>query len=197
MSFKHFAAFLIGACMGSMTTWYYTKSKYEQIAQEEIDSVKKVFAPQNDDDADNKSDKKTFEDGVKEGIEYAKIIKEQNYTDYSDISNTKTVKKANEKEKTESMDKPYVIAPEEYGEFEEYETISLTYYSDGVLTDENDEVVDDIENVVGLDALNHFGEYEDDSVFVRNDRLKSDYEIIADSRTYSEILLNKPYLMGD
>ena len=37
------------------------------------------------------------------------------------------------------VEKPYVISPEEFGEVEEYEKISLTYYADEVLADENDE----------------------------------------------------------
>ena len=36
------------------------------------------------------------------------------------------------------------------------------------------------------DALDHFGEYEDDSVFVRNDRYKCNYEILKDVRTFEE-----------
>ena len=63
-------------------------------------------------------------------------------------------------------DKPYVISPEEFGEYEEYEKISLTYYGDQVLADENDELVEDVEGAVGFESLTHFGEYEDDSVFV-------------------------------
>ena len=55
--------------------------------------------------------------------------------------------------------KPYVISPEEFGEFEDYERISLSYYADQVLADEDDEKVDDVDNVVGLESLTHFGEF--------------------------------------
>ena len=81
-------------------------------------------------------------------------------------------KKKNPKQRQKK--KPYVIAPEEFGEEYEYDTISLTYYSDRVLTDDDDEIVEDVEDVVGFESLESFGEYEDDSVFVRNDRLKCD-----------------------
>ena len=36
--------FVVGAAVGSATTWYFTKRKYETIAQEEIDSVKKTYS---------------------------------------------------------------------------------------------------------------------------------------------------------
>ena len=49
------------------------------------------------------------------------------------------------------------------------------------------DLADEIEELIGKDSLNHFGEYEDDSVFVRNDRLRTDYEILADSRPYGEV----------
>jgi hypothetical protein len=82
---------------------------------------------------------------------------------------------------------PYIITPEQFGEIEEYEKISLVYYSDGVLTDENNERVDDIEEIVREDSLNHFGEYEEDSVFVRNDSRKCDYEILMDLRKFEDV----------
>ena len=55
------------------------------------------------------------------------------------------------------------------------------------------ERIKDVDSVVGAESLTHFGEYEDDSVFVRNDRLKCDYEILMDTRTYSEILKERPH----
>ena len=81
---------------------------------------------------------------------------------------------------------PYVISPDEFSENEDYETESLTYYSDGILADDRDNIID-IDMVVGRESLNHFGEYEDDSVFVRNEELKTDYEILLDTRRYSDI----------
>jgi hypothetical protein len=101
------------------------------------------------------------------------------------------------KEEPMSVDKPYVIAPEEFGDLDDYETISLTYYADQILADDNDVIVDDIEDVVGFDSLNSFGEYEDDSVFVRNDRLKCDYEILLDQRKYSSVIRRKPHEVDD
>ena len=89
--------------------------------------------------------------------------------------------------------KPYVISPDEFGEFEDYERISLSYYADQILADEDDEKVEDVDNVVGLESLTHFGEFEDDSVFVRNDRLKCDYEILLDQRTYSDVIKQRPH----
>ena len=72
----------------------------------------------------------------------------------------------------------------------------MTLYADGTLTDDNDEVLseDEIEEIIGKDSLNHFGEYEEDSVFVRNDARKCDYEILKSLEDYAEVLARKPYL---
>lgn len=180
--------FVLGAAVGSVVTWQYVKNKYEQIAQEEINSVKEVFLKKDPDvtvevkEADVRK-RKEEKPGV---VEYAARLQKEGYTNYAGMN-------AVEEGETETVEKPYVISPEEFGEFEDYEKISLTYYADQALADENDELVDDVEDIIGFESLTHFGEYEDDSVFVRNDRLKCDYEILMDSRLYSDVVKTMPH----
>ena len=50
------------------------------------------------------------------------------------------------------------------------------------------------DEIVGLDSLTHFGEYEDDSVFVRNDVMKCDYEILLDHRNYKDVASHVRFL---
>ena len=52
-----------------------------------------------------------------------------------------------------------------------------------------------MEEMVGFESLNHFGEYEDDSVFVRNDAKKCDYEILLDQKLYSDVINEMPHQM--
>ena len=84
------------------------------------------------------------------------------------------------------MNRPYIITPDEFGDREDegYDTVSLVYYSDGILTDDVDQLVEDVDDTVGLESLNHIGEYEDDSVFVRDERKKVDYEILKDNGVF-------------
>lgn len=84
--------------------------------------------------------------------------------------------------------KPYVIPPEEFDEIDDYSAETLMYYSDGVLTDDWYNPIEDVEGMVGEDSLKTFGRYEEDSVYVRNETLKTDFEILADVRTYSEAM---------
>lgn len=85
-----------------------------------------------------------------------------------------------------------VISPDEFEDEEDYETIYLTYYADGVLADETDKQVK-IENTIGKEALKHFGEYEDDMLHVRDDKVKVYYEVAKDNRKFSDITGNDEY----
>lgn len=185
-----FLSFIIGAAAGSVGTWYYVKKKYEELAQEEIDSVKEVFAKREKElnfqsAARNVAENVKAKENEKLSIkEYAAILQKQGYTDYSGM------KMEDDKENdTMPTGKPYVIPPEQFGDEEDYDQISLTFYADQILTDDNDEIVEDVEETIGFESLSHFGEYEDDSVFVRNDARKCDYEILLDQRNYSDVVM--------
>ena len=41
--------------------------------------------------------------------------------------------------------------------------------------------------MIGPDALDHFGEYEDDSVYIRDETNEMDYEILKSEKMFSEI----------
>ena len=164
--------FTVGATIGSAVTWKVVKTKYEQIAQEEIDCVKQRFSEKYSDIANgNVQPKETDEQ------KYENILKENGYSGGND-------EEPDRSKEVEDVEKPYVISPDEYGEIDEYEQVTLWYHSDGVLVDDDGNVVDDVEEIVGEASLKTFGEYEQDSVFVRNDRMKSDYEILRDKEAF-------------
>lgn len=189
----HFAMFMAGATVGAAGAWFYCKRYYEQIAQEEIDSVKAAFAERKPEipfntkgDISATDDNKQKADMAKlkpDLVNYAAKLQEEGYTNYSAHSEKNTNV---EKEDEPVVDKPYVISPEDSGE-STYTQINLTYYADGVLADDEDDILEDIEGTVGLDFASHFGEYEDDTVFIRNDRLRCEYEIQRDNRTYEDV----------
>lgn len=170
-----FLAFVAGGVVGLFAANKLMKQKYEQLVQDEIDSVKSAFRK------DHPLPEKKLKPMEKERREYSQRIVNLGYA---------------EEKKPVDKQKPHVISPDEFGDQDEYDEISLTYYADGTVTDDNDRAMskDEIEETIGKDSLTHFGEYEDDSVFVRNDRLKADYEILMDQRSYVDILRQKPYL---
>lgn len=199
--------FTAGAAIGSMVTWKVVKTRYERIAQEEIESVKEAFAEyfvnnddtsveevsEDDEDRPSSSSRQINwedyedldEDDSAEEDEYQ--ADEADREEYARISSYYT----NEEGGAEDMDKhigraPYVIDPDEFASLDNWKTVSLTYYADDVLEDEKYRIINNRDELIGPKALTTFGEYEEDSVFVRNERLKTDYEILKDYRTYDE-----------
>lgn len=164
---KYALIFSLGAVAGVAASWKIFETKYKKIAQEEIDSVKETYAKKAQKDI---NDEPIQEEIISE-LEADRDEMKSLINDYVGEGGS------------EAMDfsAPYVIAPEEFDELDGYEIHSLTYYADGVLTDEQNDVID-----IGIDPSEHFGEYEDDSVFVRDDFKKCDYEILMDLRTYSD-----------
>ena len=142
---------------------------------------------------------------------YAKTVQKYDYSSYSTDSQDIRYKpfedkfaelegKINVEKKPDDNDYAYIIPPENFGELDDYETSSLTYYSgDDVLADENNEIVQDQdrEKLIGREALYHFGEYEEDSVFVRNDILGCDFEILLDRGKYSDVLEKMPWIRNE
>lgn len=174
---KNVSIFIAGAAIGSAVTWKLVKNKYEQIANEEIASVKEHFS--------KKAESKVEEPKETEETELENFSAEE-VEEYLSLANDYA--KSSEKGEgiVASGGDPYVITPEEFGEMDGYETKSLTYYACKTLEDENYEIVTNVDELIGKESLTHFGEYEDDCVHVRNDRLHIDFEILMDPRTYEE-----------
>ena len=110
------------------------------------------------------------------------IISKTNYTSFY-----KDEEDAEEEVEKMKDEKPYVISPESVGE-DDYDVVTFTYYANDILTNEHDEVIEgkELETLIGSDSLTHFGEYEEDCVYVRNDKLKTDFEILRDIMPYSD-----------
>lgn len=192
MGYKGFLAFISGVAVGAIGSWSLLKKYYELRRMEDYDAIRESYIRR-----EEKMKDKVMDDGEARVLatearekpditEYAARVRNEGYVDYSAMSVKKEQPVIVEDNEDEEELKPYVITPEEFDNKLGYEISSLTYYADGVLTDINDTVVEDIDDVVGLESLNHFGEYDDDAVYVRNDRLRTDYEILLDSRKYHD-----------
>lgn len=162
--------FCFGAAVGAAGAWIFAKKKFEELARTEIESVKDIYrakacgADISDNDTAAPDNEKS-----EELMEYYNTIKKNNYDGKNDA------------EKSPSA--AYVISPDSFGELD-YEQISLNYWSDKYLTDENDEIIDNPVNILGDKALSSFG--DDDVVYVRNDELRVDYEVCLDHRKFAD-----------
>lgn len=174
----YLVSFVAGAAVGALATFKIADMKYSKLAQEEIDSVKVAFK-QNECKCDqNKEecvDQTTHEEMKSNNTEEVK-------TNYNNISS---------KYATSGIIKTadnfiFVISPDEFGEKDDYRVQGLTYFADGVLSDEKGNIID-IDETVSRSALEQFGEYDDDAVMVRNTNLDTDFEILLDPRKYSDV----------
>lgn len=173
-----------GVFIGGFLTWDFFKTKYEKIADEEIASVKETFEHRvSRPDKDCK-----VEEALKGNDAYANIIDSNSYRNYSN-----TAIETDKKGGTADMElkRLYVITPEQYEDNVDYTKVSLTWYNDEVLEDDWGNVLDP-DDVIGSDALKTFGQYEKDSVFVRDDDEQIDYEVLLDTRSYKETYGHDP-----
>lgn len=191
-------AFVAGAAVGVAASWRVLDTKYKKLADKEIASVKELFysKPVENNEKPDESEEKKFEQSPEEDFteeekkEYTNIASSYtNYATKSVVEEEPDVEIIDSEPNVEITDsEPYVISPVELGDCD-YDVIDLIYYEgDNTLTDEEDEIINDVGELIGWESLEHFGEYEDDSVCVRNDIRKVDYEVLLDVRKYSEVM---------
>lgn len=158
------AMFVVGAAVGSVVTWKLVETKYKQIADEEIESVREIYAKvygESDEDEDEEADEPVEE--------------EEKKTDMVD-----------DEEEDEEVPEPYVIEWEDYDE-NGYATETLYYFDDGVLTDSISGTKLDIDETIGKNSVQQLLDSGEDYIYVRNDWLGIDYEVLRDRRNYSEV----------
>lgn len=199
--FKGLCIFGAGVIAGAFVAARAVKEKYQQEAEEEIAEMREYYreltknAKTPDEDKMLEEDEKRKEEKEEntkndfkpiEELEEAKeIIKDKGYINYTHYNDTDI--KENKREEQVDENEIYIIDPEEYGgENGEYDTATLTYFKDGVLTDEVDEIV--AYNIIGGEEnLQPFKDYPDcNAVYVRDDNIMVDYEILRDPYQYDE-----------
>lgn len=140
----------------------------------------------NNDDADSED----FEDILIE--EEEDIIETTSYA--TEIDGEK-VEVKNTSEGLIEVVEPYIISEEEFMDpnlFVEFGRHTLIFYEeDDVLATDRDEVIHNVEELVGSQALTSFGHMSNnkDVVFVRNIKLGCNFEIIRENGSYQEMVL--------
>lgn len=135
--------------------------------------------------------------------------KEENHPKPGNIAYDKFYEVREAEAKTETPERiivkrPYLINPDEYDDHEDYDPQALFLWADDVVTDDEYNVLSyqEIEEYVGKENLKCFGLKEgeigynpesDDEIFVRNDKLKIDYDITKDALRYSDWLKNNQW----
>lgn len=186
--FKGLCIFAAGALAGAATAARVVRDKYQQEAEEEIAEMRDYYRElrknaktSNEDTIVEENSEEEKEENTKN--EYDEIVKD--YTNYTQYNDTETKENKKEEKEERTNYEPFIIDAEEFGEDPSYDTTTLTYYKDKVLTNDLDDVID--YSVAGEENLKIFDEYPDCKViYVRDDIYMVDYEIIRDPYQYDE-----------
>ena len=203
---KGLLIFAAGLAVGAVAGAVIVKNKVLADAKAEIEEVRKYYRESRGVVKEVEEVKEKVEetidhiqDLIEEHVEETKEIEKKEYelkdiqvkdepktglTNYSQITKMYMSK---DEFQTPMYDDPFVIDPSEFGENPEYDTETLTYFADGVLVDDVDDVIEEPDIVVGLENLKIFEEFGATTVYVRNDIYKTDYEIIRDDWNYSDL----------
>ena len=161
------------------------KQKYEQRSDEEIAACRNAFLEE------SAKRRKEEADKVAKEKEEAAVEAVKTYSPEPE----KAEKDMKEAVKNPNAKPPYVIEPAIYDSPENpYKICGLMYYSDGVIANEHGKrlSMEEVDALVGREALTHFGEYEEDRVCVRNEGNGTDYEICMIDKKFEDVENSDP-----
>ena len=184
---KGLLIFAAGLAVGAVAGAVLVKNKVLADAKAEVEEVRKYYRESRGvvKEVEEKEEVKEVE---KKEYELKDIqVKDEPKTGLTNYSQITKMYMSKDEFQTPMYDDPFVIDPSEFGENPEYDTETLTYFADGVLVDDVDDVIDEPDIVVGLENLKIFEEFGATTVYVRNDIYKTDYEIIRDDWNYSDL----------
>lgn len=196
--------FLFGSVVGGISTYFVVRKTFEMEAEKEIGLVREHYSKR--DEAEKKKQQRDIEEQVltlnERRIEkYHKQNRELGYDTVSDETDEDTsaippsVTRWYDKIQ-ESNTTPVIISRKEYeNENLEFDKVSYTYDADEeTLVDEVGDLIPKPEDSVGLLALHNFGRESGDPniVYVRNEALMLDIEIVRTSNGYSAGMFEDP-----
>lgn len=181
---------LTGAAAGYFIAEKRLREKYNQLAEEEIDSMREHFRARlvaKEVKPELSDLGKRVEDlGYRPTAETPPVADEEPET--VNVFESQIVWDQTVEEAARTTTAPYVIHADERHE-RDYTETTLTYYAgDDVLCDDKDKVIEDQDMVVGLENLDRFGHGSNDPniVYIRNDGLAVEVEVVRSERTYAE-----------
>lgn len=185
---KGLLIFAAGLAVGAVAGAVLVKNKVLADAKAEIDEVREYYRESRGQKDEHVEEVEEVKEVEKKEYELKDIqIKDEPKTGITNYSQITKMYMSKDEFQSPMYDDPFVIDPSEFGENPEYDTETLTYFADGVLVDDVDDVIEEPDIVVGLENLKVFEEFGATTVYVRNDIYKTDYEIIRDDWNYSDL----------
>ena len=195
--------FVGGAVIGAIVGWSAHKKKYEDQLEAETESIRKAYEkkyvkiskadlPKVEDTVDMTEEE--FKDYVNKRAEarkeYNKITAQ--YQPDGEVATpdmTLAERVAAQYELIYAQD-----YTEEQDNGEKYDGIELMWFKDDRLATEAEMELLDVATTIGWDAIAQFDKTGLNTIYVRNHRLKVDYEVFKYDGTYEELLAERPHL---
>ena len=191
---KSVLLFISGTVVGGLSAYFLTKKKYESIVEIELRDLRETYrrrteelfgqdrydGPQSELVADQPFRERSSLD-IQREKSAANINKPpiRDYTKYYPSTDSDDIE-IKEPVNYAPVDKdPYVISPDQFGAEPGYSESHYTLHPNGCITDDDDgEEIDDIPEILGSNWDKRIGEYEANTVQIRNERLMMDIEIV-------------------
>ena len=185
-------AFVAGAIVGGFVTKKYIEYKSQindEAEYEEYETQETITEEVNDTSVENEE---TSNDEIKirsvDDEAYKKLLANLQYSIEKEAEDF-IEKMIPRQDEVRDTSKPYNIAPDEFEEIDEYDSDEYTYYADGYVTDSYGMPIsdEDILNTIGEDFDTYFGSYDDDQIWIRNERLRMDFSVVRDIDRFVDV----------
>lgn len=196
----------VGLAVGSVIGYKYAEKKmlaeFEERLERETNLVRRMYKPEHETPQDMVEE--LYGEAIKEyqGEEGAAPESKEPVAYHKIRPSSVEIAKKEEKLIERSVFQPsedrgeiHVITANEQQE-SGYEQVTWTYYAkDGVVTDVHEDRIEDYAKFLGTDFIEMFGVGSDDEnvVYIRNEVLMIDYEVVRSHGAYVEEVLNEEY----
>ena len=194
--------FTAGAGIGGGVSWFVLKKQFDKKLEKHANDVSNAYTERIKElkkelNTDKESDMpKTSVKEESEAIERANAGKTSSVLEYAqsvkdrkpfDYTNVEGVEKELEDDVVEAMvesnEKIYII---QENELDDRDCLGYTLYEDGVVIDENGDILEDVDSLLGENFVSKMQISGESSVLVRNDSTYLDYEVCAAGVMYNE-----------
>ena len=195
MNLRDAIIFVGGVGLGAVSTYFILKDRYNKQLNEETEEIKEYYkdlysnkeeTPSELQDVEIKIEDvhmETVEVPAGEEPNYGEIIEKLNYNQFST-----TVAAPDGEERVER--KPYLISMDEYNTDTRMIKKIISYFEDDMVCMDNDtkEVLTNIPKELGVDNLESINENGEGEIYIRNELLCIDYNVVSEPGSYEDYL---------
>lgn len=195
MNLRDAIIFVGGVGLGAVSTYFILKDRYNKQRNEETEEIKEYYKDLYSNKEETPSELQEveykIEDAHMETVEvpageepnYGEIIEKLNYNQFST-----TVASPDGEERVER--KPYLISMDEYNTDTRMIKKIISYFEDDMVCMDNDtkEVLTNIPKELGVDNLESINENGEGEIYIRNELLGIDYNVVSEPGSYEDYL---------